>query len=72
MENWESVFKTGQNVRAEIARSVLEENGINAVIINKQDSNYPVFGFSEVFVPINEAALALTILTNESALKESE
>jgi hypothetical protein len=72
MENWESVFKTKQNVRAEIARSVLEENGITAVIINKQDSVYPVIGYSEVFVPLNDAALALTILSNESALKESE
>ena len=72
MENWEVVYKTDKNVRAEIARSILEENGINAVIINKQDSNYPVFGFSQVYVPINDVVLAQTILQNESSLKESE
>ncbi|MCE7066430.1 DUF2007 domain-containing protein [Dyadobacter sp. CY326] len=71
-ENWAKAFQSGQIIRAEIAREILEQNGIAAVIIDKKDSNYPVFGAYEVHVLASDLSKAQTIITNESALKESE
>lgn len=65
MENWERILNTKNSARAEIARGMLEEHGINAVIINKKDSNYPMFGFFEVLVPLQDADIAKTLLANE-------
>nr|WP_295930039.1 DUF2007 domain-containing protein [uncultured Dyadobacter sp.] len=71
-ENWAKAYQSGQMIRAEIAREILEQNGIAAVIVNKQDSSYPIFGMCEVHVPAGDLLKAQTILTNEDALKQSE
>ncbi|WAC10051.1 putative signal transducing protein [Dyadobacter pollutisoli] len=71
-ENWAKAYQSGQMIRAEIAREILEQNGIAAVIVNKQDSSYPIFGMCEVHVPASDLSQAQTILTNEEALKQSE
>jgi len=71
-ENWGKVYNTKQMIRAEIAREILEQNGIAAVIVNKQDSSYPIFGTCEVHVPMTDFVRAQTILANEDSLTESE
>jgi F420-0:gamma-glutamyl ligase-like protein len=71
-ENWAKAFQSGQMIRAEIAREILEQNGVAAVIVDKKDSSYPVFGMYEVHVPASDLLKAQTIITNEGALKESE
>lgn len=71
-ENWAKAYQSEQAVRAEIAREILEQNGIAAVIMNKQDSSYPIFGRFEVHVPVADLEKAQTILTNEEALRQSE
>ncbi len=71
-DNWAKAYQSGQMIRAEIAREILEQNGIAAVIVNKQDSSYPIFGMCEVHVPAADLEKAQTILTNEDALKQSE
>ena len=38
--DWEVVYNSETNYRAEIVKGVLEEHQINAIIINKKDSNY--------------------------------
>ena len=70
-ENWGKVYNTRQMIRAEIAREILEQNGIAAVIVNKQDSSYPIFGMCEVHVPVSDLAQAQTILENAEAFKQS-
>jgi hypothetical protein len=65
MENWEKIMHTEQSARAEIARGLLEQHGINAVIVNKKDSNYTVFGYFEVFVPIQDVEAAKRYLADE-------
>lgn len=67
MENWERILRTDNSARAEIARGSLEEHGINAVIVNKKDSNYTVFGYFEVFVPVQDAEAAKSFLTDENS-----
>lgn len=65
MENWEMIMSTKNSARAELTRALLEQNNLKAVILNKKDSNYPMFGFFEVYVPNDEAETAKNIMTNE-------
>jgi|AntAceMinimDraft_5_1070358.scaffolds.fasta_scaffold341305_2 hypothetical protein len=65
MENWELIMSTKNSARAELTRALLEQNELKAVILNKKDSNYPMFGFFEVYVPNDEAEAAKNIMANE-------
>lgn len=66
MDNWINVMTTANSARAEIARGVLEQNGINAVLMDKKDSSYSnIFGYVEVMVPIENAEAAKTLIANE-------
>ncbi len=38
MPNWEIIYKTNNPNDSEIAKSVLEDNGISVVSVNKMDS----------------------------------
>ena len=50
MENdWKLIFATGTLYKAEIVKDILEDNEIEAVLLNKQDSLY-LFGDIEVYV----------------------
>jgi len=70
-ESWVKAFQSGQMIQAELARETLDQNGIPAVIVNKQDSSYPIFGMCEVHVPVSDLAQAQTILENAEAFKQS-
>jgi hypothetical protein len=48
-KDWVLVFSTAKLYLAEMAKSVLEDNDIHVVIINKQDSFY-LIGDIEVYV----------------------
>jgi len=39
-DSWIKVFSTSLPWQAEMAKQVLEENGIEAVVINQQDSSF--------------------------------
>jgi Zn-dependent membrane protease YugP len=66
MENWESVMNTKNTARAEIARGLLEQNGIDAVIMDRKDSSYSnIFGYADVMVPIEYVEAAKALLANE-------
>ncbi|BDX38038.1 hypothetical protein CYCD_13930 [Tenuifilaceae bacterium CYCD] len=62
-ENWIVVYSTSKPWQAEIAKQVLEENGIAAVVINKQDSSY-LFGEAEVYVDICNVEKAKELIKN--------
>lgn len=62
-ENWTVVYTTNKPWQAEIARQVLEENGINTVVINKQDSSY-LIGEAEIYVESKNADTAKTVVKN--------
>ncbi len=63
-DNWVSIFTCNKPWQAEIAKQVLFENGIEAVIINKQDSSYHSFGDVEVYVSLDEAEKSKELLKN--------
>ena len=56
------IFSTNNPNKAEITKQMLEENNINVVLLNKQDSSYNMFGVIELFVPENQEEDATAIL----------
>ncbi|MBN7814971.1 putative signal transducing protein [Algoriphagus pacificus] len=65
MNNWIKVFENDIQIRAEIVKGVLEENEINAVIVNKKETVYHVFGTYEVMVQKKDILRATNIIQNE-------
>jgi hypothetical protein len=61
-KDWKQVFLTGESYKAEIARDLLENNGINSVILNQIDSVYKIFGNIEVYVNKEDEEKAIEIL----------
>ncbi|MBP7506287.1 MAG: DUF2007 domain-containing protein [Prolixibacteraceae bacterium] len=61
-KGWKQVFLSGQLYKAEIAKSLLENNGINSVILNQVDSVYKIFGNIELYVLEEDEQKALEIL----------
>ena len=64
MNNWVKVFEDSNQIRAEIVRGVLEENEIQAVILNKKETVYQVFGNYEVHVQREDVMTATNLITN--------
>jgi hypothetical protein len=65
MKNWKKVYEDGSPVKAEIVKGVLEDCGIQAVILNKKESVYQIHGQYEVMVPLSETLRAINIVKNE-------
>ncbi|MGD9992009.1 MAG: DUF2007 domain-containing protein [Salinivirgaceae bacterium] len=47
--DWKTVYSTGKLYQAEMAKFILEENDIETVLLNQQDSFY-LFGAIELLV----------------------
>jgi hypothetical protein len=60
--NWVTVFKEKDRVRAELLKNELENNNIEAVILDKVDHNYPILGMVEIRVLESNQALAEHII----------
>ena len=63
-ENWTSVYNAGLIYKVEIVKAVLADNGIESVIVNKQDSSY-LFGDIELHVHADNAIRAIKIIESE-------
>lgn len=62
MENgWLKIYTSSEYYKAEIVRQVLAENEIEAVLMNKQDSQYR-FGEVEVYIQKEHFDDALEII----------
>ena len=65
MNNWECIFTTDQDYRAEIIRAVLADNEIDSVAVNKKDSSYISIGEIQIFVKPEDTILARVIIEQE-------
>ena len=65
-EGWVKIHSFSQAYRADMAKEVLEENGIDAMVFNKSDSAYPFLGDIELYVKEADKDKA------ESVIKEIE
>lgn len=61
-KNWVKLFVTTNPVQAEITKQMLDEHGLSAVIMNKQDSSYR-FGQIELYVHESEEATARGLMS---------
>ena len=61
-EGWQEVFMTADQYRATIAKDLLENAGIKAVILNQHDSAHQSFGDFLVHVTDKNAAKAVELL----------
>lgn len=73
-ENWESIYTTRLPHRAELAKALLTEHDIPAVVVNRQSSAYPTIGRgqSAVYVPVSQAILAKVIIEHEATFSEPD
>ncbi len=69
MKDWRSVFATEKEHRAKIVKSVLMENQIMAVVVNKSNSMYKMFGKYEVHVAPEHLLKALKITEDDISFK---
>lgn len=65
MENWENVMRTKSAAKAEIARGILEQSGINAVLMDRKDNYSGYFGYVDVMVPLENVEAAKALLVDE-------
>ena len=49
-KDWKEVFMTAHEYKATMAKDILENSGIKAVILDQQDSAYKSFGDYAVYV----------------------
>lgn len=65
MSNWQKVYHTENEYRAKIVLAILEESGLNPVIINKKDRSLNDFGGYDVVVNPEEVIIALKVINDE-------
>jgi hypothetical protein len=61
-EGWKTVFLTGEEYKANMAKDLLENEGIKAILMNQHDTAYKSFGNIEVYVQEADEQKALEIL----------
>lgn len=69
MSNWKTVFTSDKAYQAEIVCGVLNDRGIHAVVVNKQDRSYR-FGHVEVNVDQDSILPAIKIIEDEIKWKD--
>ncbi|MBK6978930.1 MAG: DUF2007 domain-containing protein [Cytophagaceae bacterium] len=62
MSTWVTILKDKERLSAELIKNELQSQGIEAVILDKVDHNYPFLGLVEIKVPENQAELAQVIV----------
>ena len=59
---WQCIYFSNQLHKIEIVRSVLNDNDIKSVVIDKRDSSYVMVGDIEVYVSSEDVILAKIII----------
>lgn len=70
MSNWSKIYESKKPYRAEIVKDILEQKGIKAIILNKKDSAYDIFGLLEVHVEAEKVLTALKIIEDDIKFEE--
>jgi len=60
-ESWEKIYSSHFEHKAEIAKAILEDAGIQSVVVSKKDSAY-LFGELELYVHPDNVIRAIQIL----------
>jgi len=69
MNNWQKVFSDDLPHKAQVVHSILEEYGLNPVLMSKKDSSYNNFGSIEIYVSPDHVIQALKIINDNIDIK---
>lgn len=61
-KGWKEVFMTSHEYKAEIAREILENDGIKPVVLNQHDSAYQAFGEFIIYVAAENEVRSIELL----------
>ncbi len=61
-ENWVEVFSETFAPKAELVKSYLVENEINAIVLNQRDSAHNTFGEIKIMVPKTQFLKAVNLI----------
>ena len=61
-KGWKEIYMTAHEYKASMAKDMLENEGIKAVILNQHDSAYQSFGEFSVLVAEEDVAKAVVII----------
>ncbi|MFO7998535.1 MAG: DUF2007 domain-containing protein [Bacteroidales bacterium] len=64
-ENWQKIYGSPFEHKVKIVQAVLEEAGIQGIVLNKKDSAY-LFGEVELYVQPEQVIRAKQIINKES------
>jgi len=64
---WVKIYGATMLHTVELVRQILEKEGLNAIVVNKQDSFYPSIGEIEIFVK-SEFVIAAKKIIEDTAL----
>lgn len=70
--DWVKIYETQSQSNAEIIKGVLEENEIDAVVMNKKDSTIQTFGQIEVYVKPADENAAIELISTQEVIEENE
>lgn len=70
-KSWIKVRTYTKAIEAEIVKQMLENNGIAAVLLNKQDSSY-LFGKVELYVHEEDEAIANVLISTGNFAEEED
>ena len=70
MPNWSKIYESKKPYRAEMVKDILKQNGIEAIVLNKKDTAYDIFGQLEVHVNADEVIKALKIIEDDIRFEE--
>jgi len=60
-----NIFNSGNPIEVEIIKQMLEEHNITAVMLNKQDSSYNMFGSIDLYVKEENQTIALPLIKEQ-------
>lgn len=61
-KGWKEVYVTAHDYKAEMAREILENEGINVVVMNQHDSAIQSFGNFYIYVAEKDVARSVELL----------
>jgi len=64
-KNWINIFSSANPIEVEIVKQMLDENNITAVMLNKQDSSYNLFGTIDLYVKEENKSIALQLINKQ-------
>ena len=63
-KGWKEVYMTAHEYKAEMAKEILENEGIKVVVLNQHDSTYKTFGEYSLYVAEVDEERSIELLKN--------